>query len=190
VGFENIELCENLIEKRALIQEQCKGIEENLKQEKSSRDYKPHNFEFSKPQVGVTVEHVQVRAGKNGKKWKAVSANMQQKQLVSNYDLLERLGFDKNLIGENKRLGLRERTMHDLNSYMMQHAKDMAAGASIILNEDESKAQVYKEMTGQSKSEIRTEENDDWKYVEITPPPKPPLDKTNLVKIEQLPKFA
>ena len=45
-------------------------------------------------------------------------------------------------------------------------------------------------MTGQNKSDIKTEENDDWKYVQITPPPKPPLDKADLVEIKKLPKFA
>ena len=45
-------------------------------------------------------------------------------------------------------------------------------------------------MTGKNKSEIKTIENDDWKFVEITPPPRPPRDDTKLVKIEQLPMFA
>ena len=35
VGFENIEMCTQLIEKRDLIQEQCRGIEETLKAEKA-----------------------------------------------------------------------------------------------------------------------------------------------------------
>jgi len=61
-----------------------------------------------------------------------------------------------------------------------------------LINDDpeKSKAQVYKEMTGLGSSEIRTSENDDWKFVEITPPPKPPLDKAKLVSIQSLPKFA
>ena len=41
-----------------------------------------------------------------------------------------------------------------------------------------------------SKSEVRTEETDDWKFVEITPPPKPPVDKTSLIAVDSLPKFA
>lgn len=41
-----------------------------------------------------------------------------------------------------------------------------------------------------SKSKIRQEELDDWKFVEITPPPKPPMDKTNLVSITSLPKWC
>ena len=49
---------------------------------------------------------------------------------------------------------------------------------------------MYKNLIGAGKSEVRTEENDDWKFVEITPPPKPPLDKTQLVPIASLPKFA
>ena len=80
--------------------------------------------------------------------------------------------------------------MNDLNAYLLQHAKEMAAGATIIQDPAMNKAQVYKEMTGLTKSDIRTEENDDWKFVEITPPPKPPLDKSKLVSIKDLPKFA
>lgn len=54
VGFENIELCLQLIERRELIQEQCKGVEETLKQEKNASNYKPKNFDVNRP-VGVTV---------------------------------------------------------------------------------------------------------------------------------------
>ena len=68
VGFENLELCGQLIEKRELIQDQCRGIEENLKKEKSASNYKPKNFDVSRPGVGVSVEHVQVRGkGKHRK---------------------------------------------------------------------------------------------------------------------------
>ncbi len=87
-------------------------MEENLKEEKNAANYKPKNFDVNRPGVGVTVEHVQMRG--KGKHRKAVNVNQQEKQLVSNYDLLEKLGFDKNLIGENKRLGLKERSMNDL----------------------------------------------------------------------------
>ena len=55
VGFENIELCQELIQKRDLIQEQCKNIEENLKKEKQAQDYRPKNFDVNRPGVGVTV---------------------------------------------------------------------------------------------------------------------------------------
>ena len=74
VGFENLELCGQLIEKRELIQEQCRSIEENLKKEKSASNYKPKNFDVSRPGVGVSVEHVQVRGkGKHRKVVQQVS---------------------------------------------------------------------------------------------------------------------
>ena len=51
-----------------MIQEQCRSIEENLKKEKSASNYKPKNFDVSRPGVGVSVEHVQVRGkGKHRK---------------------------------------------------------------------------------------------------------------------------
>jgi hypothetical protein len=40
------------------------------------------------------------------------------------------------------------------------------------------------------KSKILTEDNDDWKFVSITPPPKAPIPKSGLIAIEALPKFA
>jgi hypothetical protein len=46
----------------------------------------------------------------------------------SNYDLLIALGFDKSLIAENKRLGLKERNVKDLNRYILEHAQDMKDG--------------------------------------------------------------
>ena len=52
-----------------------------------------------------------------------------------------------------------------------------------------NKAQVYKNMV-EARSEIKTDECDDWKFVSIAPPPKPPLDKAKLVAIGALPKFA
>ena len=66
----------------------------------------------------------------------------------------------------------------------------MDSGATTLLDPEAAKAQIYKEMAGMGKAEITTEENDDWKYVTIAPPPKPPLDKANLVKVTSLPKFA
>ena len=54
---------------------------------------------------------------------------------------------------------------------------------------EQVKAQIY-EKVGDGKSTVRTEENDDWKYVEITPPPKTPIGKDGLVLIKHLPPFA
>jgi hypothetical protein len=38
------------------------------------------------------------------------------------------LGFDKSLIAENKKLGLKERTMQNLNRYVLEHAQEMKDG--------------------------------------------------------------
>lgn len=93
-------------------------MEETIKKDKNATNYKPKNFDVNRPGIGVTVEHVTSKSGK-GKNRKFVNVNQHEKQQVSNYDLLERLGFSKNLIGENKKLGLKERTMQDLNSYVI-----------------------------------------------------------------------
>ena len=77
--------------------------------------------------------------------------------------------------------------MNDLNAYLMQHRRDMDSGAVTIVDPEANKAQVYKNLTGLGSSEIRTVENDDWKFVEITPPPKAPLDRSGLVAIGSLP---
>ena len=68
VGFENFELVSQLIERRELIQEQCKGIEEHLKAEKNASSYKPKNYDVNRPGIGVSVEIVHVKGkGKNRK---------------------------------------------------------------------------------------------------------------------------
>lgn len=110
----------------------------------------------------------------------------------SNYDLLIALGFDKALISQNKSLGLKERNMQNLNRYVLEHAQDMKDGNYEIEHTKEQKAQIYVNMVvGEgSKSKIRQEENDDWKWVEITPPPKPEMDKGQFISIASLPKFA
>lgn len=80
--------------------------------------------------------------------------------------------------------------MPPLDNYFIQTQREIEQGTITYIDPEAQKAQIYKEMTGAGKSQIKTEENDDWKYVEITPPPKPPIDKSNLVKISSLPRFA
>lgn len=67
---------------------------------------------------------------------------MQQYEMSkgSNYDLLIALGFDKSLIAENKRLGLKERTMQGLNRYVLEHAQEMKDGNVEIEHTKEQKA--------------------------------------------------
>jgi len=70
--------------------------------------------------VGVSVTFQ--KGGKNGKGGKKGQLNTYEMSKGSNYDLLIALGFDKSLIAENKRLGLKERTMQNLNRYVLEHA--------------------------------------------------------------------
>ena len=68
--------------------------------------------------IGVSIEF-RKKGGKGNKKQSIQSYEVSK---GSNYDLLIALGFDKSLIAENKRLGLKERNMKDLNRYVMEHA--------------------------------------------------------------------
>lgn len=65
----------------------------------------------------------------------------------------------------------------------------MASGNVTIVDPEENKARVYQNMVG-GNSEVKMVDSDDWKYVEITPPPKPPIDKANLVPVSRLSPFA
>lgn len=82
--------------------------------------------------------------------------------------------------------------MQNLNRYVLEHAQDMKDGTYEIDYTKEQKAQIYAKQlqAGDERSKIRQEENDDWKFVEVTPPPKTPIEKTNLVAIAALPKWC
>jgi len=54
----------------------------------------------------------------------------------------------------------------------------------------EVKAQIYANQIAPEGSKIKQDENDDWKFVEITPPPKAPVDSKTLISIKSLPKFC
>jgi hypothetical protein len=88
--------------------------------------------------VGVSVTFQKGGAAK-GRKQKG---QVQQYEMSkgSNYDLLIALGFDKSLIAENKRLGLKERTMQGLNRYVLEHAQEMKDGNVEIDHTKEQKA--------------------------------------------------
>ena len=103
VGFHNFELLEKLFERRDIIREQCKAINERMQEEKQQMDnYRPKNMNSAPTTIGVVVE----KGGpKKGKK-KQANAAMMENFKVSNYELLRRLGFDRDFIDENKRQGL------------------------------------------------------------------------------------
>ena len=78
-GFENLELCSQLIEKRELIQDQCRNLEENMKQEKNTSSYKPKNMDVNAPRIGVSVEIVHVKGkGKNRRPVNSTSQHQKQ----------------------------------------------------------------------------------------------------------------
>ena len=120
VGYDNLELLTQLLEKRAFIQEYCGQVRAKISAEKAKDDaYKGKNFDLPRGNIGISVEFRQ-KGGKAGKKTSAVQQYEMSKG--SNYDLLVALGFDKSLIAENKRLGLKERNVKDLNRYILEHA--------------------------------------------------------------------
>lgn len=104
VGFQNLELLEQLLDKRELIKEHCKNVNEKLMQEKQQTDsYRPKNMGLPAVSIGVRVE----KGKEKGKKRKGPVLIESEK--VSNYDLLKRLGFDKDMIEQNRRGGAKER---------------------------------------------------------------------------------
>lgn len=104
VGFQNLELLEQLLDKRELIKEHCKNVNEKLLQEKQQTDsYRPKNMGLPAVSIGVRVE----KGKEKGKKRKGPVLIESEK--VSNYDLLKRLGFDKDMIDQNRRGGAKER---------------------------------------------------------------------------------
>ena len=68
LGSHNFELLSQLIEKRDLIKEQCRSIEEVLKKETAHAAYRPKNFDIGVSTVGVAIEHRTMGGGKGGKK--------------------------------------------------------------------------------------------------------------------------
>jgi hypothetical protein len=147
VGFHNFELLTQLLEKREFIKDYCKICEETLKKEQSSSNYKA-NYSMSAPnkQAFLVTHEIQTK-GKLGKKKQIVLANAYENQRVSNYDLLLKLGFDKNLISENKRLGLKEKPMNnDFNKYLAQHKRDLNDDNVVII--EKPSAQIYQNAPG------------------------------------------
>ena len=74
----------------------------------------------------------------------------------------------------------------------MEHAQDMKDGSIEMDHSKEVKAQIYENMiTNGDKSKVHQEDNDDWKWVSITPPPKPDMGKKHLICIkESMPRFC
>lgn len=80
---------------------------EHLSVERKADSYKGKNAQVvPTTSIGVTVQ-IATKKGKGGRKRQAVEAQ----DKVSNYDLLRKLGFDKEFIEENRRLGLKEKDM-------------------------------------------------------------------------------
>jgi ATP-dependent helicase YprA (DUF1998 family) len=100
---------------------------------------------------------------------------------LSNYDLLARLGFSEALIGENKRLGLKEKRMdiRDFVQFVDMEDDSMRKKNKFVKKDDEG-----------PQNKLMVEENEDWKFIEITPPPKKTMEDKDLMKVEDLPPFA
>lgn len=122
VGFHNFALLEQLMAKREQIKIYCKAATDMLSQEKNQAQggYKGKNM-VSGPQISVGVQIVKAGA-KKGKNRRA-AVDQYENQKVSNYDLLKKLGFDEQLIEENKRLGLKEKPAQSMRAYMTEQAE-------------------------------------------------------------------
>jgi hypothetical protein len=127
VGYHNFEFLEKLIERREIIKEQCKGILEKMQVEKQGTDYRGKNMDIiSGPSSSVTFQYATKKSGKKGGGGGAKYNQQQMESLKNtNYDLLLRLGFDRDFIDENKRLGLRERQA-EANKIKQQYMLDNA----------------------------------------------------------------
>jgi len=174
VGFHNFELLEKLISKRQYIKERCKIIDEQLQQERNQAGHKPKFYE-GPSKISVTVEKAGGKKGKKNRGGTGAEAEMK----LSNYDILQRLGFDRMLIEQNKRLGLKEKAAHD--SYQF---KDFVASHM------EQKAQVYEQKQLFKDYKIDEKDGEDWKEVSISPPPPAKKTTKDLIPIADLPKWA
>lgn len=76
-----------------------------MQQEKNQTDnYRPKNM-TSAVSLGIHVE----RGGQKKGKKRGPNPNLIENFKISNYEVLKRLGFDRDFIDENRRLGLKER---------------------------------------------------------------------------------
>lgn len=90
------------------------------------------------------------------------------------------LGFDEKLIGENKKLGLKEKPARWQDYFTVVEEEDKGADANIFVQD----SKTAKEYT------VKEQDNDDWKHIEIIPPPKKEAQKSDLIKITELPKYC
>jgi hypothetical protein len=131
VGFEHLLLIEDLLAKREFIQDYCGKLLKEKEQVGGTKGPKTYD---SRPQVGVSVSW-----GKNSKKGKGAGQQYEMSK-GSNYDLLLSLGFDKELITQNKVLGMRERNVNDLRQYVLESAQGLKDGTYEIERTKEEQA--------------------------------------------------
>ena len=72
---------------------------------------------------------------------------------------------------------------------MWQHKQDMADDNVVVEGPGQTVVRSLANALG-GESKITVEDNDDWRHVSITPPPKNPVMEKSLVAIAALPKFA
>lgn len=182
VGFHNFELLAKLIDRRDIIKDQVKGIHEKMQVDTQASNYRGKNMDsITGPTSSVTVSYATSKKGKKG----GTKFNPQQLETLkfNNYEVLRRLGFDRDFLDENKRLGLQERNLQQ-SKQRQQYLMDAA------LQRKTHKSQVYEKPEEKKDYIINTEDNDDFKYVQIVPPPKEFVPTKNLIAIADLPMWA
>lgn len=163
-----------MLKRREAIKSYCTTVREQLKEKDMQVNrYRSKNMYTAPQKIGVNITYT----SKNSKKNKTSLRDQYENQKASNYDLLRRLGFDEKLIGQNQALGLPEKT--NWRAYFI--AAEEAEPA---------KANVFETAKAAREYQIKEEDNEDWKFIEITPPPKKEMQKTDLVKISDLPKYC
>jgi len=177
VGFDKIEMCSDLLEKREYIQKYCSTLSNRINREKRSQNTGHNPYQFS---TGVSVTY---NEGK-GKKGKGKKGRNQQKNTnsarASNLELLGQLGFSDEFIKENSMLGL--------------NTKGHANFGSLGYSEPtvpKRKAREFRSGGGDKKATYRQDTFDepDWKEIHLTPPKKVDNAKHELVSIKSLPKY-
>lgn len=60
----------------------------------------------------------------------------------------------------------------------------------VVEPEQPAGTNVFEKAEARKEYKVKEEDNEDWKFIEITPPPKKAMQQADLVKISDLPKFC
>ena len=105
VGFNNFEFLGQILDKREYIKDLCKSLTEKIQLDKqTNQNYKPKNMStHTSLGVAVEVKDKKGKKGKGGKQGALGSTAAFDNEKITNYDLLKRLGFDKDSLEEQRR---------------------------------------------------------------------------------------